>query len=159
MTEWDRKILAAQGYVELGLFAEARAELAQLPEAVAARVDVVEVLLLCLMAESRWAEACELALGLCTAEPEEPGGFIHAAYCLHEMGRTAEAVDLLGRGPTALRSKSVFYYNMGCYCARLGELERALKLLRQSFEMDGSLRAVAKKDPDLDELRSQLQVL
>jgi tetratricopeptide (TPR) repeat protein len=159
MTEWDRKILAAQGYVELGLFAEARRELAALPDGVAERVDVVEVMLLCLMAEARWGEACELALGLCAAEPEEPGGFIHAAYCLHELGRTAEAVDLLGRGPVALRSKSVFYYNMGCYYARLGDEEKALKLLRQSFEMDGSLRAVARKDRDLDELRAQLQVL
>lgn len=159
MTEWDRKILAAQGYVELGLFAEARGELEVLPEEVVKRVDVVEVLLLCLMAEGRWGEACEMALSLCKAEPEEPGGFIHAAYCLHELGRTAEAVDLLGRGPTALRSKPVFYYNMGCYYARLGDLVRALKLLRQSFEMDGSLRGVARKDPDLEQLRAELRVL
>jgi hypothetical protein len=34
-----------------------------------------------------------------------------------------------------------------------------LKLLRQSFEMDGSLRAVARKDPDLDGLRPALQQL
>ena len=92
-------------------------------------------------------------------EPEEPGGFIHAAFCLHELGRTDEAVDILSRGPTALRSKPVFYYNMGCYHARLGDLERALKLLRQSFEMDGSLRSVARKDPDLDALRPALHGL
>lgn len=159
MTDLERKILAAQGYVELGLFAEARAQLAKLPEAAVKRVDVVEVILLCLMAESQWGEAFEMALGLCSTEPEEPGGFIHAAYCLHELGRTAEAVDLLGRGPSALRSKPVFYYNMGCYYARLGDEEKALKLLRQSFEMDGTLRMVAKKDPDLDQLRAQVQML
>jgi hypothetical protein len=28
---------------------------------------------------------------LCELEPEEPGGFIHAAFCLHELGRTNEA--------------------------------------------------------------------
>jgi tetratricopeptide (TPR) repeat protein len=123
------------------------------------RVDVQEILLLCLMAESRWADALALTLRLCEMEPEEPGGFIHAAFCLHELGRTDEAVDMLSRGPAALRSKPVFYYNMGCYHACLGDMEKALKLLRQSFEMDGSLRAVARKDPDLDVLRPALQKL
>lgn len=159
MTETERRILAAQGYVELALYTEARAELAGLSEAAMERVDVQEILLLCLMAESRWADALALTLRLCEMEPEEPGGFIHAAFCLHELGRTDEAVDMLSRGPTALRSKPVFYYNMGCYHACLGDMEKALKLLRQSFEMDGSLRAVARKDPDLDVLRPALRKL
>jgi tetratricopeptide (TPR) repeat protein len=159
MTETERRILAAQGYVELALYTEARAELAGLSEAAMERVDVQEILLLCLMAESRWADALALTLRLCEMEPEEPGGFIHAAFCLHELGRTDEAVDMLSRGPAALRSKPVFYYNMGCYHACLGDMEKALKLLRQSFEMDGSLRAVARKDPDLDVLRPALQKL
>jgi tetratricopeptide (TPR) repeat protein len=159
MTETERRILAAQGYVELALYTEAREELAALSEAAMERVDVQEILLLCLMAESRWADALALTLRLCEMEPEEPGGFIHAAFCLHELGRTDEAVDMLSRGPAALRSKPVFYYNMGCYHACLGDMEKALKLLRQSFEMDGSLRAVARKDPDLDVLRPALQKL
>jgi tetratricopeptide (TPR) repeat protein len=159
MTDPDRRILAAQGYVELGLYPEARDQLADLPKTSHARVDVMEILMLCLMAEKRWEEALAMTLALCEQEPDEPGGFIHAAYCLHELGRTSEALDLLSRGPTALRSKPVYYYNMGCYHARMGDLERALKLLRQSFEMDGSLRSVARKDPDLDPLRPQLQML
>jgi len=159
MTETERRILAAQGYVELALYTEAREELAALSEVAMERVDVQEILLLCLMAESRWADALALTLRLCEMEPEEPGGFIHAAFCLHELGRTDEAVDMLSRGPAALRSKPVFYYNMGCYHACLGDMEKALKLLRQSFEMDGGLRAVARKDPDLDVLRPALQKL
>jgi tetratricopeptide (TPR) repeat protein len=159
MTETERRILAAQGYVELALYTEAREELAALSEVAMERVDVQEILLLCLMAESRWADALALTLRLCEMEPEEPGGFIHAAFCLHELGRTDEAVDVLSRGPAALRSKPVFYYNMGCYHACLGDMEKALKLLRQSFEMDGGLRAVARKDPDLDVLRPALQRL
>jgi len=159
MTETERNILAAQGYVELGLFDEARLVVENLPEEVLSRVDVVEISLLCLMAEQRWEEALALTLKLCESEPTEPGGFIHAAYCLHELQRTTEAIDLLCRGPSTLRSKAVYYYNLGCYHACLGQVESALKLLRQSFEMDGGLRSVARKDPDLDLLRPQLQML
>jgi tetratricopeptide (TPR) repeat protein len=157
MIEQERRILAAQGYFELGLHAEAREEMRQLPPAAFERSDVVELTLLCLMGEQRWSEALVVAHRLCALEPEQPGGFIHAAFCLHELGRTREALDLLARGPASLRTKPVYYYNLGCYLARLGEAEKALPLLRQSFEMDGSLRRHARHDPDLDPLRDKLE--
>lgn len=157
MNDLERRILAAQGYVELELHDEAQAELRKLPPQAADRVDVIELTVLCLMKEQRWQDALALTRKLCALEPGEPGGFIHAAYCLHELGRTAEALGLLDRGPAALRTKPVYYYNKGCYLACLGEDDKALTLLKQSFEMDGSLRRHARKDPDLDRLRPRLE--
>jgi len=157
MNELDRRILAAQGYVELGLLEEAQAELSHLPASASERVDVIELTVLCLMGEHHWAKALPLTQKLCSIEPDEPGGFIHAAYCLHELGQTHEALDLLSRGPTSLRTKPVYYYNLGCYLACLGQDEKALQLLKQSFEMDGSLRSHARKDPDLDRLRPKME--
>lgn len=156
MTSHDRCIAAAQGYVELGLYNEARRVLSALPLDYFGRPEVIELGLLCLMGEKRWSEALIAANELCSAAPAEAGGYIHAAYCLHEMNRTAEAVDVLQSGPQALRSKPVYYYNLGCYNARLGQKEHALRFLERSFEMDKSLRRLAKKDPDLASLRSHL---
>lgn len=156
MTTTDRCIVAAQGYVELGLYNEARRVLHGLPLEHFARPEVIELGLLCYMGEKRWSEALVAAHELCAAAPNEPGGYIHAAYCLHEMNRTAEALDLLQGGPQTLRTKPVYYYNLGCYNARLGLVEHALRFLERSFEMDNSLRRLAKKDPDLAALRSQL---
>lgn len=158
MTEAERRIIAAQGYVELGLFDEARTELAALPPHLHERVDVIEITLLCLMGRHSWAEALLLAAKLCLQEPAEPGGYIHAAFCLHELGRTAEAVDMLSRGPVSLRTKPVYYYNMGCYHARLGQFDKSIVYLERAFEMDGDLRQHAKKDRDLDSLRAQLEI-
>lgn len=159
MTESERRIQAAQGYVELGLHSEAREELSQLSAIAAERPDALEISALCFMGEARWAEALPLTQKLCQMEPKEPGGYIHAAYCLHELGQTHEALDLLARGPAALKAKPVYYYNVGCYMAKLGQKDQALKLLEQSFEMDGSLRSYAKKDPDLASLREKLAKL
>lgn len=159
MTETERTIAAAQGYVELGLFDEARAEMQRLTAAEMERADVVELSLLCLMGERRWAEALELGRKLCQLEPDEPGGFIHAAYCLHELGRTREALDMLMKGPPALHSKAVYFYNLGCYRARLGEVDAAVRMLQKAFEKDASLRRAAKKDPDLDGVRSALEAI
>ncbi|MBK8092659.1 MAG: hypothetical protein IPK32_11930 [Verrucomicrobiaceae bacterium] len=156
MNDLNRRIAAAQGYVELGLHEEAREVLVSLPIAAHGRVDVIEITLLCLMGERRWEEAFALAARLCEIEPSEPGGFIHAAFCLHEMDRTMEALDFLSRGPAELRKKPVYYYNMGCYHAKLGHTEQALHYLRLSFEMDASLRKHARRDPDLAGLREWL---
>jgi tetratricopeptide (TPR) repeat protein len=157
MNDLHRRIAAAQGYVELGLHAEAREELAALPVDAHSRVDVIELTLLCLMSEHRWEEAFALAANLCVQEPAEPGGFIHAAFCLHEMERTTEALDFLSRGPAELRKKPVYHYNMGCYHAKLGLHDKALRYLKQAFEMDPSLRRDARSDPDLESLRAHLQ--
>lgn len=154
--ELDRKILTAQGYMELGLFDEARAELVALPKQAWERTDVLETWVLCQMGERRWEEALEMGRRLCEMQPKEPGGYIHTAYCLHELGRTVEAMELLQNGPSSLRKKSVYFYNMGCYCAKLGRVIEAKMLLEKSFELDNGLRRVARKDPDLAEVRSHL---
>jgi tetratricopeptide (TPR) repeat protein len=117
------------------------------------------VTVLCHMNDHCWGEALALAQKLCRLEPDEPGGFIHSAFCLHEMGRTEEALDVLARGPATLKTKPVYYYNLGCYLARLGQDERALQLLKQSFEMDGDLRRDARKDPDLHSLHGKLEMI
>ncbi|MBX7208236.1 MAG: hypothetical protein K1X78_08005 [Verrucomicrobiaceae bacterium] len=159
MNDIERRIIAAQGYVELGLFADAREELGALPREFAGRSDVVEITVLCLMGERRWEEALSLARQLCALEPEEPGGFIHAAYCLHELDRTREAVDVLVRGPSSLQGKAVFFYNMGCYRAKLGEVDAAVDMLQRAFIKDAGLRKAARRDPDLDALRTKLEAI
>jgi Flp pilus assembly protein TadD len=156
MDPHERSILASQGYLELGMFRDVWRELHGLPPHLLARADVLEILALSLMGESRWEEALEVARRLRQTQPKEAGGFIHEAYCLHELGRTQEALDILMSGPRSLQDKPVFYYNAGCYRARLGDSEGAMAMLRKSFEMDAQLRVSARKDPDLVSLRKLL---
>ena len=157
MTTDDRHIAAAQGYLELGLYEEARAEISALPAALADHTEVVELNVLCCMGERQWEEALKFARKVCELEPERPGGFIHSAYCLHELGRTEDALHTLMTGPSSLRRKAVFYYNMACYSVRLGHVEEALALLKKAFERDPALRMTARNDPDLAMLREQLR--
>lgn len=157
MTDTERRIAAAQGYIVLGLHAEARQEMAALPADARDRADVIELQVLCSMGEADWASALENARRLCALEKDEPGGFIHAAYCLHELGRTDEALATLKSGPPSLRKKAVYFYNLGCYSARLGLKDEALAMLEQAFAKEPGLRKAARKDPDLAALREQLQ--
>lgn len=151
--ETEKIVVAAQGFLELGLPEEALAELAEVPESDRSEVEVLEVEVVALLNQQSWTEALEAARQLCDAEPEKASGFIHAAYCLHETGRTREARDTLLGGPESLRSEATFYYNLSCYAARLEELEEARQLLGKAFELDDRLRDTAKKDPDLEAIR------
>lgn len=156
MDPHERSIIAAQGYLELGMFEEVRRELDSLPESLRGGSDVLEVLVLSLMGERRWDEALDVARRLRKERPDDPGGFIHEAYCLHELERTREALDTLLSGPPSLLEKPVYFYNAACYRARLGQIEDAVELLALAFKMDANLRRSAKSDPDLASLKDKL---
>jgi tetratricopeptide (TPR) repeat protein len=156
MTAEDRRITAAQGYLELGLHEDALAELQGLSAQASCQPEALEAFVLYHVHLQQWELGLGYAEALCIAEPKGAGGYIHTAYCLHELGRTAEAAQRLESGPAVLKKQAVYFYNLGCYYTRLGELPKAVRLLRRSFEMDGSLRKTARADPDLIPLMSEL---
>jgi predicted Zn-dependent protease len=149
----ERILLAAQGYSELGMFDDALAEIDSLPEEVTQHATVVEMRTVILMQARRWKPALTASRALCRAAPEKTSGFIHAAFCLHELGRTIEARDTLLAGPQVLHAEPTFHYNLACYECALGNLDIARMHLEKSFELDKKFRDFARSDPDLAPLR------
>lgn len=149
-------INAAQGYLELGMIDEALAELERVPEGDRAHEDVAQLRVYILMRARRWTEALEACALLRATRPELSLGYIHGAFCLHEMGRTREAMKLLLDGPASLLREPVYYYNLGCYHAVLGNPEEAQNCLQMSFRMDEKFREIARYDPDLEGVMGNL---
>ena len=149
----DRALLAAQGYSELALHDDALAQLDSLPEDAAKNPSVMELRAVVLMQAKRWKPALAVSRELCGLEPAQTSGFIHAAFCLHELGRTDEARECLLTGPDALRAEPTFHYNLACYECALGHLDLARMHLDKSFTLDKKMRDFAKSDPDLAALR------
>ncbi len=145
----ERTLLAAQGYVELSMTDDALAELDGLSAEENDLQEVLQVRLFVLMRGRRWADAFDVCERLVELFSSETTGFIHGAFCLHELDRTREAKDLLLRGPASLLREATYYYNMGCYEAVLGNIEDAQHALEISFRMDDKFRQIAKIDPDL----------
>jgi tetratricopeptide (TPR) repeat protein len=148
----ERTLLAAQGYIELDMSDEALRELDSLPPQGQAKREVLQVRLFILMRSRRWRDAMDVCIRLREADPEQTTGYIHGAFCLHELGQTREAKDLLLSGPAGLLGEATYYYNMGCYDAVLGNLEEAQHAIEISFKMDDKFREIAKYDPDLKEV-------
>ena len=153
---FQQKIRAAEGYAELGMYDDALAELDQIAanqqdglETLRMRVEIV-------LRKRDWKSALRSSLKVCQLYPNDSSGFIHAAFCLHELGRTKEAKQTLLDGPAKLLDEPVYYYNLGCYDAVLGNLDQAKAYLRTSFRLDKSFRDMAKSDPDLERIRDEL---
>jgi Flp pilus assembly protein TadD len=150
--EWQ--VQAACGYAELGMHRESLAELNAITPRYQKRPEVLQLRLHHLMREKRWASALRVSQALCKVAPDCGTGFLHAGFCLHQLGKTLEAKKLLVRGPVTLLKEPIYYYNMGCYEALLGDVNGAKENLLISFKMDASFRAIAKRDPDLKALHS-----
>ena len=153
--EWQFR--AACGYAELGMTRESLAELNAIDAAFQDRPEVLQLRLHHLMRKKSWSRALIVSRKLCRIAPQYSAGFLHAGFCLHELGKTAQAKELLLKGPAALLKEPIYYYNLGCYDALLGNVSDAKVHLQTSFEMDSSFRELAEKDPDLKSVHALLQ--
>ena len=153
----ERALLAAQGYLELGMVEEALAELVAVQSPMISDPDLIEMRLHILMQGGRWSDALASAEELLRLNSSALSAYIQGAFALHELGRTTEARDLLLRGPQVLRNDPTFHYNIGCYEAVLGNNDSAMRSLKKSFALDETYRDFAKQDPDLEAIRAELE--
>ncbi len=138
------------------MLSESLAELDALPARLQRRPEVLQLRLHHFMRRKRWGPALRISQLLCRVAPDCGAGFPHAGFCLHQLGKTADARKLLVTGPVALLKEPIYYYNLGCYDALLGNIQEAEANLQISFRMDRTLREIAKQDPDLRALHSMI---
>jgi predicted Zn-dependent protease len=152
----EQIVRIAEGYSELGMLDDALAHLNELDTEYQDRAEILRLRVDILLRKQDWKDALQLSLRFCAANPNQPYGYVHAAFCLHELGRTSEAKQTLLDGPAALLDEPVYYYNLACYDTVLGNFQQAKVYLRASFRLDKSFRELAKNDPDLKLIRDEL---
>src|ERR1035437_3751308 len=88
-------LLAAQGWLELGNHIEANEELENITASLRAHPDVLKVRWEIYAAAKKWEAALDIAAAIAQLDPDDPLGWVHRSYALHELKRTAEARDNL----------------------------------------------------------------
>jgi predicted Zn-dependent protease len=152
---------AAVGWIELGNAAEAKAELARIPASSRNHPDVLETEWRVHAAEKDWSAALDAARVLAKADPDNPSGWIHQSYSLHEMKRTQEALDLLLPVVEKFSSISTIPYNLACYASQLGDPKQARRWLDIAIKIRGKndIKQMALTDPDLQPMWEEIKGL
>jgi len=145
------------GYVDLGMWQEANDELETLPNEFKTRQEVLSARLELLMAMHRWEDGANLAQSLCKLWPNHNEFYVRTAFCLHELKRTVDAKAVLVNGPEQLKDEAVYFYNMACYEAQLGNVKEAKRHLSVCFRMEKKFKAEALEDPDLEPVWSVIE--
>jgi tetratricopeptide (TPR) repeat protein len=142
----------------LGNWIEADEELERITPHMRAHPDVLCVRWLVYAKAKRWEAAADIAQVLCKMVPDEPFGWIHLAYALHELKRTQEAWNVLLSIADKFPNQYLIRYNLACYAAQCGRLNEAKQWLKQAIEMGDSteVKQLALDDPDLEPLRNEI---
>ena len=146
---------AAEGWLELGNWREAAADLERVAPALRMLPDVLALQFRVFAAGKDWERALIVGETLVELMPEHPGCWIDRSNALHYLGRYQEALDQLLPGWKKFPTNPVIPYNFACFTCRMGQIDIAREWLVIALALPGGqeLKAQAAVDADLEALR------
>ncbi len=151
---------AAIGWMELKNLEEALADLDRIKESRQRHPEVLEVRWTIYAAQQKWESCVDIAKIITMVAPEDPFGWVHLSFALHELKRTQEAYNNLLKVLPNFPEDWLMRYNMACYACQLGANEEAQRWLNEAKSQRGDQTAIqnmATTDPDLAPLFKKQQ--
>lgn len=152
----QKRLTAAEGYLELGMLADAEAELGQvaleaqlLPQALLVRLGIYQGL-------ANWPKMQIVARKLAQFDPDNSQIAISLAYATRRVEGIEAARVILIEAVRKHPDEPIIHYNLACYDCQLGKLDSALQFLARAMEIAPECRAMAFSDPDLAPLKTLL---
>ena len=149
MTPFDRHLRAAEGFLELGLPQEAGEELDGIEATQRTRPTVLSLRVQVCQALGQWELMAAAADALCHLESANPQWPISLAYATRRAHSLERAKGILTEALQRFPQEAILHYNLACYEAQLGHLERARERLREAIRLAPGCRDMAAVDDDL----------
>jgi tetratricopeptide (TPR) repeat protein len=147
-----RHLCAAEGYIELGMFGEADAELQEIDPACPI-VEETIVLKLCIYAGTQqWDKARELAVKISQHDPDNPQWAIWSASAAYRLESVEAAKGILLHALETHPDNANIHYNLSRYETRLQHFKTARRHLARAIQLDPRFKLVAMSDDDLQPL-------
>lgn len=150
-----RLLSHARGYLELGMIAEAAAELDRIPAPQNDELDVLAVRLAILQELHDWPNLRDLARLVVMRAPEEAAAWVTWAYATRRADSLEEAERILLNAEIQHPGEATIQFNLGCYACQRGDLSAARQRVDRAIQLDPDFKKAAATDPDLEALRSQ----
>ena len=151
-SEHARRLLAVEGYIDLGMYGEAAAELGALDPACFA-LEQTLISQLCVYAGlHQWQQAHELATMLAKQDPQNPQWAIWSASAACRLQSVEAAKGILLEALVSHPDNANIHYNLSCYETRLQHYHKAQRHLARAVQLDPRFQLVAMDDADLEPL-------
>ncbi len=148
-----RRLSYARGYLELGLVAEAAAELDQIPAPENETDDAIAVRIAVLHHQEDWKSLRTIASYWVQRHPEDGAAWVTWAYATRRSESLAAAEEILLEAERRHPDEPTIQFNLGCYSCQRGDLINARRHLDRAIALDAKFAEAAKTDPDLAPLR------
>lgn len=154
---------AAIGWLELGVRAEAAAELDQISPDHQRHPDVLETRWSLLARENRWDDALAAARDLLAEAPARSSAWLHHAYALRRAadGGLQKAWGALLPAATKFPEEPIICFNLACYACQLEQLDEARGWLKRAMKIGRRehIKLMALMDEDLKPLWKEIRKL
>ncbi len=148
-----RRLSHIQGYLGLGLVAEAAAEFEHLSPTERDTTPVLLLRIALFQAQQNWPALRDASIELVRRVPGEAGGWITWAYAVRRSESILAAEEVLRIAETKHPAEPTIQFNLGCYACQLGDLAEARRRVDRAIALDKNFRDLAETDSDLAPLR------
>jgi lipopolysaccharide biosynthesis regulator YciM len=145
-----------RGYLELGMIGKAARELERIAAEHREHPEVMSLRSHVLLAHRQWPKVVEHARRAVALFPAAPEFYIHAATACDMLGLHEEGRLVWQNAPENVRSSGSFHLHVARIEARLGNVICARDHLARAIHLDPTLRSVARRDPNLAPVLSDL---
>src|SRR5437868_4620384 len=122
MIPTPRRVSRAQGYLELGMVAEAAGEIDRIPVTEIDGLELIAVRLALLQEQKDWPAAAQLGAAFVRRSPKEPAGWITWAYATRRAVSLEAAEKILLEAERRHPAEATIQFNLGCYACQRGDL-------------------------------------
>jgi len=143
----------ARGYLDLGMVAEAEAELALIPTSEGGGLDVLALRIAVLQERCDWPALRAAAGEFARRAPTEAAAWVTWAYATRRAESLAAAEQILLAAERQHPDEPTIQFNLGCYACQRGALAEARRRVKRAVALDKKFAAAAQTDPDLAPLR------
>ncbi len=147
-------LAAAEGWVDLGNFSEAQAEIECISPLGRQNFNVLQVQWHVHNRLKEWQDCLRLGRVMIALSPRLPQSWINCGNALFYLGQYDEAFLLLFPKMREFPNDEAIPYNLACYKCQSGDLKQARALLQRALRVGDykRIRSLALKDPDLEPL-------
>ena len=156
MEEFQKTFEVAQGYLELGMHAEALGELAALEQDAGPRFEILALRMTVLRDAGQWDAMREVAARIRRMRPGQAETWIWLADATRHSVSLEAAREILTEAEKSFPENPHIKFQIGCYHCRLGELDPAERYVRAAIALDRRWNQIAQGDDDVRELWPRL---